>query len=145
MTAATHAPDSLWSRQARQLTTFCGVVGLTLLGTGLAGAEAQNSLQAQTPWLNAAVLGSITAGIGQAAWLVHGRRSLSLLRSSALSDRASRAQRTSSAGIAQREQGLVVLAGSGWSHSPSCLLVVGKPTETPPSTSALVPCPVCRA
>src|SRR5947207_2668862 len=58
-------------------TTFAGAVMLLIAWWGASGTT---QLGAQLAWVNVAVAGVILAGTGNAIWLLHGRRSVTLRR-----------------------------------------------------------------
>lgn len=129
-------------------------IGGAALLVGWWGVSGEPRVTQQTPWLNVSIGGLVIAGVGNAVWLVTGRRAVGERRRRLLPDVADVLSSdttdplwTSADGVAdKRTSPLVAIPGMTRYHLASCELVAGKQTRglKQGRRPALAPCGVCR-
>lgn len=139
-------PPPPWTPRVLALTAGTSLLGVVLLVVGWFGTSGEARLADQVAGLDLAVIGSAVAAAGQAAWLLHGRRHVGLLRRQVLGGvEWARPVAPTTKGQASDDGARVVVPGTTRYHRPGCLLVAGKATEPlGRGAASLSPCEVCR-
>lgn len=119
------------------------VVGLALMVASWFEASSQVTVRGQLAWLNLGLVGLAVCGVGNAVWLLQGRRSVGIARLLVLPDRTigppTMAPVVSDTRFAVRSPGVTMY------HRPGCPLIAGKPTVARGARQGHVPCQVCQA
>jgi hypothetical protein len=138
-------PGAPWTRRTLVFAVTAMALGVLLVVVAWIGASGERQLSPQVVWVNLAVVGSAIAAVGQATWLLQGRRAVGVLRHQVLPDRE-RPRRPAAPPIAPvAATGVVAIAGSGRYHRPDCLLVAGKDVDgVDAARDGLQPCDVCQ-
>ena len=154
MTAtASPAPTaaSPWRRVDRIGLLVTTGVGLALIAVSWFGAADATDVGTQVRWVNAAVVGVVVLGAGNALWLLTGRRAAGLLRRTVVdSDQLARRLSALSQRVDWREAGdSVRVAGRTMTryHRADCPLVADKQVSSGSVTTHVKrgrrPCGVC--
>ena len=154
MTAtASPAPtaSSPWRRVDRVGLLATTGVGVALIAVSWFGAADATAVETQVRWVNAAVVGVVVLGAGNALWLLTGRRAAGQLRRTVVdSDQLARRLTALSQRADRREAGVAApVAGQHMTryHRPDCPLVAGKQVTSGSVTTHVKrgrrPCGVC--
>jgi hypothetical protein len=122
--------------------TTAGGLGAVLLAWW--GASGTGQLDRQTGWTVAGIVGIIVLGMGNAFWLLAGRRAVGARRARVL-DMLESLGAGRPVGAAP-SAAFVAVAGSNRYHVESCLLVRGKAVRAvrPSARGRRRPCEMCR-
>lgn len=126
---------------ARGCTLLC-LVGFVLLVLAHGGAQGEEQLDAQIPWLNLAVAGTLTAAAGQIGLLIVGRQRIAQVRLRVV--QAAEQLAVPATPPQHVHMSLVTVAGATTFHRPTCLLVAGKPHRRISNAKRLRGCEVCQ-
>ena len=119
------------------------LVGLAMMAASWFEVSSQVTVRGELTWLNLGVVGLLMSGVGNAMWLLQGRRNVGTARVMVLPDPQ---PRTEAAVAAGRDARVVVKThGVTMYHRPGCPLVAGKPTVARGARNGRVPCQVCQA
>jgi hypothetical protein len=132
-----------WGLADARTSFFTTVGGLGAVLVAWWGASGTGQLDRQTGWTVLGIAGIIVLGVGNAFWLLAGRRAVGTRRARLLDVLESLdAGRPAAAPGAT----LVAVAGSKRYHVDSCILVRGKPVRTvkPSAPGRRRPCEMCQ-
>lgn len=127
---------------------WLNAAGATLAVLGWWQASDAITVRSQVPWTNVAVAGLILSGLGNALWLVAGRRAVYEAQKT-LSPSLRHSPIATGEAMRPTEDERAVSA-EGWTryHRPDCILVRGKAVFSEPARRHLQagrsPCGVCR-
>jgi hypothetical protein len=121
--------------------------GIALMGASWFEAGSQLTVREELTWLNVGLVGLAVCGVGNALWLLQGRRSVGTARVLVLPDRGDRPTVQADADPTVRPDHRVVLKAKSATlyHRPGCPLLVGKPTSATAAREGRAPCQVCQA
>lgn len=135
-----HVPWVLSDARTSFLTTLGGVGAILLAWWGASGT---GQLHRQTAWIVVGIVGIIVLGIGNAFWLLAGRRAVGTRQARVLGMLES--LETGQPAVSTPGAAFVSIARSDLYHVDSCLLVRGKRVQTvKPSSGRRRPCEMCR-
>jgi len=134
-------PQLPWSLADARTTFFTAVGGLGTVLIGWWGASGTGRASHQTGWMAAAVVGVLILGMGNALWLLAGRRAVGSRRAQLL-DRLEAVPAEAEVD-ASSDATLVAVPGTARRHRATCPLVRGKRTVA--GGEDLRPCEMCLA
>jgi hypothetical protein len=142
-------PRSLdpWTADSLARLIAVNLVGVVLIGLGWYQSSGQGDVRTELSWLEVAIAGALIAGLGNAAWLVRGRRQVRIAVAAAMNplfSLESVAVAAPRAG-ATTAQVLIWVPRTGRVHDGSCPLVSGKDVRlaTAEQARTLTRCEIC--
>ena len=132
-----------WTGAQARVVGACDVVAVLLVVAAWYAARQEDSLQAQVPWLNLAVVGLLVATVANGFLFLLARRAVGQRRLEVLPDVIARLRPIVPPTIGPR----LWVAGTTRVHVDGCQMIAGKPakpiTDARVRSKGLLPCEIC--